>query len=275
MNVDFRLLCFLIFFTIWRSPAKGQNLDVGIYVGVSAYQGDLSPQQRLDYLQVIHPAFGLMGRYHFSPTLAVRASLLRMKVSGDDAINDSPRGIQFETPITELTVAPEISFLRIRFGQQTYARAYAFAGATLFYFNPMAELDGRILELQPLGTEAQGLRGFDPPYARLQAAIPLGGGAKLIINERWTVGVEASGRFLFTDYLDDVSDTPLTYQTVLEGNGPDAARLSRPSFNPDTGNPARTYRRGGPADDLYYTIGINFFYRLGTTGFNSIKCPDM
>ena len=103
---------------------------------------------------------------------------------------------------------------------------YAFFGVTLFHHNPQArvpktDLNGNKLaqgggwvNLQPLGTEGQNAsleitdaNYKNKPYSRIQIAIPLGIGVRVRVSKNIDISGEFSFRYVFTDYLDDVSTT--------------------------------------------------------------------
>ena len=64
---------------------------------------------------------------------------------------------------------------------------------------------GEWVNLRPLGTEGQNL-GIVEPYKTIEFAIPVAVGAQMRIpNTQLTAGLELGFRYLFTDYIDDVS----------------------------------------------------------------------
>jgi hypothetical protein len=84
---------------------------------------------------------------------------------------------------------------------------------------PLTDLQGNALpnagewvDLQELGTEGQHSElqqgdvnyGIDP-YKKLQVAIPFGLGVRFRLNEILDFSFETGFRYLFTDYIDDVS----------------------------------------------------------------------
>ncbi|MDX1628722.1 MAG: DUF6089 family protein, partial [Fulvivirga sp.] len=98
----------------------------------------------------------------------------------------------------------------------------AFTGITVFHHNPQAYVNensslpeaGTWVDLEPLGTEGQ---YTDPAllagsqnegietYSNFQVAIPLGLGVRYRLNQVFDISFEMSFRYLFTDYIDDVS----------------------------------------------------------------------
>jgi len=136
------------------------------------------------------------------------------------------RNLSFRNQIKELSVVANFDLFE---NSATYiSRAdwtpYAFLGVAVLLHNPQAlapdtDLDGNPLpeagkwvDLQPLGTEGQyaALQDTDvnfgaTAYNKLQIAIPMGIGARFRLNEVFDLSVEFGFRYLFTDYIDDVS----------------------------------------------------------------------
>ncbi|MGC3948234.1 MAG: hypothetical protein QM762_27625 [Chryseolinea sp.] len=85
------------------------------------------------------------------------------------------------------------------------------APATDLNGNPLPEA-GQWIDLRDLGTEGQHSQLLDTdanhgikPYKNIQVAIPMGIGARFKLNEVMDFSVEFGFRYLFTDYIDDVS----------------------------------------------------------------------
>lgn len=256
---------------------RGQSVELGVNAGFSLYNGDLSPKEYVDYLKMIHPAGGVFLRINTTSPISLRLGASFATVSGDDEMSAYPsRQLSFRSKISELYFTGEWNIFEWYPGQgQTGLSPFLYAGINMYYFNPETRFDNQWVELQPLGTEGQGLSGYPEKYELVGFGIPFGGGIKLLLPGRWQIGVEIGARKLFTDYLDDVSDQQVVYEDVLNGNGPLAAQLSNPSFNPDTTPLQTTYTRGKAADDWYYVGGITLSYRLSEGGSSSgknVKC---
>lgn len=243
-----------------------QDFELGITAGAALYEGELAPLEIGDYFQTFRPAVGLFGRYHFSRSIAVRSDLRYATIYGNDEIAGRNRGFNFRTQLVELSLSGEWTLFRLRLGPGLYAAPYAQFGGGLLYFNPQGERDNTYYDLAPLGTEGQGLPGNPGVYSQFTYVLFGGGGAKLEINDRWTIGIEGALRYTGTDYLDDVSTNPITYREVLDGNGSLAAHFSRPNFNLDSDDPDATYIRGGQAQDYLFMAVITVSTKLGGGG---------
>ena len=85
------------------------------------------------------------------------------------------------------------------------------------------------------------------------------------INETLDIIYEIGARFLFTDYLDDVSSTYVNRETLLTHKGEKAVELAFRQI-PSAGiNPPREGdTRGNPEiKDWYFFSGIKLLIRLG------------
>ena len=228
-----RNLLIVILAIAMATTAVAQNLELGVSAGMSTYAGDLAPDKPTEYLQLLHPAAGAFLRLNVAPPVSFRLGFNVAKVSADDALNEvhAGRQLSFESNITEVYLTGEWNIFNWYPGSGNLRISpYAFAGVNVFHFNPRTLHEDQWIDLQPLGTEGQGLEGYDEKYRLTQYGVPIGFGLKFTINERWTIGGEIGARKLFTDYLDDVSSTVVVYDDVYNGNGPLAARLSNPFY---------------------------------------------
>lgn len=242
---------------------NAQKLELGLWGGMALYSGDLSPKEVGLYFQELEPAGGIFLRINPVNAFSVRLGLNLTRLDAQDgASNDfNDRMLNFRTSITEVSLTGEWNLFRLGNPRRTQVAPYLYGGAGFFRFNPEARLDGQWVELQPLGTEGQGLPGYEDPYSLTQVQLPFGGGLKFIIKKNITIGLEMGGRKLFTDHLDDVSSAQVNYLDVLTGNGPLAAQLSNPNIKEPENDVS--YRRGGEKKDWYYMGGVTFSFRFG------------
>jgi hypothetical protein len=162
---------------------------------------------------------------------------------------------------------------------------------------PAEDLDGNPLpnagewvDLQPLGTEGQ-KSALDPtdansgikPYKKLQVAIPMGIGARFRLNEVFDFSFEIGFRYLFTDYLDDVSRNyvdlgvfgsnevakALSYRTnEVEGVIPTFTYIGRDGKSydvlPGYGHEFPSNKRGNSSDnDMFMVTTLKLTYIVG------------
>ena len=185
----------------------------------------------------------LMAAATYRQTIGFRIQLLKGGIGSADSLIGSghpgsryDRNLHFRSTISELSVLLEFYPFTQLHGKIANGRFQLFvmAGAGWFCFNPQTWDEERWVDLQPLHTEAQGFvspgKALQPSYRLNGLNIPVG------IGFRWEAGafmhlrLEAMHRFLFTDYLDDVSteypDPVLFAQFLPPAAAAMAARLS-------------------------------------------------
>ncbi len=244
-----------------------QSLEFGLNYGFSTYLGDLEAKEftfnNSDF------AIGVQGRYNFNSRITGRIAANYGRISGSDRTTGDGdlinRNLSFRSSILELSFIGEINILNFGAHQENsrnkkYYRwtPYVFGGVNLFRFNPQANYNNRWYDLQPLGTEGQGvpLSGKDR-YSLTQIGIPLGLGVKYQLNPNIILSFEVGGRKTFTDYLDDVSGTYYNANEINIYNGALAADLAfrgdeLANFNGVT--PAAGTQRGDDTDDDWYLM---------------------
>jgi hypothetical protein len=245
-----------------------KGYELGGWIGTSYYHGDLNTS-----LRITEPglAGGLLARYNFNTRLAMRTSLNYGRVGADDATSSNNfernRNLSFKSHIIDMTNVVEFNFFQYEHGHQTYNKTpYFFGGFNVFYFNPTAELDGQRYKLRDLGTEGQP-QGQE--YSAVNAGLVLGGGFKFDINRTVSVNIDMSARFLFTDYLDDVS-TIFPDKNILEATrGATAVALSDRSLIEGLGTAGRQ-RGDTKGKDKYTFVGISVMKYFG-----GIECPEI
>ena len=252
----------LLFFTI---STNAQHFEAGLSFGNANYLGDLVSTKNLAVLKQFNASTSIFARLNHK-RFGTQLSLMHTTLSADDKNGLYPeRGLHFKTPITELalTVDCGLTYWQFNYGD-SYIEPYATAGLALYHFNPKAQIDGEWTELQPLGTEGQGLANHANPYSRTQIALIMGGGMKFKINQKLAIRTEFGVRKLFTDYIDDVSANPVRYVQILMEKGEDIAALSVPSINQETTDfKIPTQTRGGAGKDMYFVYQVSVAYTIG------------
>jgi hypothetical protein len=108
---------------------------------------------------------------------------------------------------------------------------YAFTGIGGFSYNPVGQSpDGIKYKLKPLRTEGQGLPGGAEPYSGLSVCVPVGFGFRKAFNGNGGIKLEASYRFTFTDYIDDVSTLYYNNDYLASNVSSVAAQMADPSL---------------------------------------------
>ncbi|HET6226894.1 MAG TPA: DUF6089 family protein [Bacteroidia bacterium] len=234
------------------------------------------------------PSIALGLRYRPSPRWAFSGGLHYLMLSGADRLTTEPyrqnRNLSFRSPIIELSAQAEFFLTKeqmgraynirnVKKGASTDIQAYVFVGVGGFFFNPQAKYNGSWVNLQPLGTEGQGLPGGSKKYSRIGVCIPYGLGAKYNITKEWAVGIEFGIRKTFTDYIDDVSTVYYDNDALKAAHGEKGAYLADPSLlnypeslgGDATGaqQTAAGQQRGDPkAKDAYMFTNVTISYRV-------------
>ncbi len=258
-------------------PLRSQHLEVGATVGASNYLGDLAPSGLWTSLGEMNFSGGAFVRYNAIEWVTIRAGLNYAKVSASDAKANSSTGssrtlrnLSFRSNVYEFHLTGEINIM----GYQPYNlykpfSPYVFGGIAVFKFNPQTLYEGSWYNLQPLGTEGQGLPDNAGKYKLTEFSIPFGAGVKYAINDTWNIGLEIGMRKLFTDYLDDVSTSYPDLASLEAVNGPIAAELSwrGDEVDADATPPNAGTGRGDVTDKDWYTIsGITVSYNFLDNG---------
>ncbi|MEM1322034.1 MAG: DUF6089 family protein [Bacteroidota bacterium] len=246
------------------------QFEVGVMVGISNYQGDLSAETISASLEQTHAAYGGFLRYNFSNYLTARLSLMSATISGDDASGGSEsrrqRNLSFRNRLFEVGLTGEFNILGYQpYNLERIFSPYIFAGIAFTSHNPRAFIDGDWVELQPLGTEGQGLSSNPDTelYSKSIISIPFGGGVKYAINDKWNLGLEAGIRYTFTDYLDDVSTIYPDQVELTAARGELASQLSNRTGSEITAGS----RRGNDSNrDWYFIGGLTISYNFADNG---------
>lgn len=266
-----KLLFILLISTLGISGLKAQYLEYGFGIGGAAYWGDLNAPDFGSNMSNSNLAVQAMAKLNFSRYVAIKANLLYGKLSGDDANSflewQKQRNLNFNSPLIELTLLGELHLFGYNFGEENPLSPYIAVGVGGFYFNPKTQYQGVTHELQPLGTEGQGMSGFPSKYNRMSIAIPFGAGVKFKVNDRVNFSIDILARRTFTDYIDDVSTTYVSYDELAAGNGELAANLgnrigeylgqAEPVFV-ETG----AQRGGSNVKDYYFTGMFTLTFKL-------------
>jgi hypothetical protein len=288
--IKFSVLFFLLFF---GKPLPAQLLEVGIGLGKSVYWGDLnSPEFSTNISKNGGLAIQLSGRYNYRGIFGLKANAMLGNLSASDANSSlewqKERNLSFKSKITEISFLGEYYFFGFNpTNEEMIFSPYATVGVAAFFFNPTTEYKGNVIELQPLGTEGQGIPGYSPKYKKNGPAVLFGAGGLVRFNSRFSVSFDIIGRRTFSDYIDDVGGNYVNYDDLLASNGELAAILSDRTpeylgipgpFNRNLGN---NIRGGAIVDDYYFTAMVGFMFSLTDPddlyvrkSKHKLSCPD-
>ncbi len=237
---------------------------VGGSTGAMYYNGDLNDKRIVPPVKIFNAFYNFTIGYNLDRHIDVRINYYHGKIEGADSLtneNDNLlRNLSFQSKIDELSLGVYYKLFELR-SKRTF-NPYVFAGFGWFFFNPKAEYNGTMVELQPLGTEGQYITetsDHPKPYKLTQKVIPFGIGVNIRLNEYWKLKVEFAEHFTFTDYLDDVSGKyPDSLSLSYAPNGALAVALSnrRDGYKYPSGN-----NRGNTnKKDNYCHFGVGIIY---------------
>jgi len=248
--------------------------DFGLVVGVSNYLGDIgngstSRRSFISDVQVQETRFtlGAQALYDFNRTWALRGGLQYVGIGGDDAHTKygprRARNLHFRNNLIELSARAE-GYWRPNQSFSTPGGVpafYGFAGLGVVFSNPQARELGSSSDVVAVWQNLRPEQTEGVAYSPIAVVLPVGFGAKWVLNGGWQVGVEVCYRFTTSDYLDDISgyyaDRPLTSRATAESiaaAGPGAGTIDQHRYNPTA-----TTLRGNPNNnDGYGTIQVTF-----------------
>ncbi len=199
----------------------------GISINALNYFGDLAPKDDIlsTNLNLTRAGFGLFASKRLGPKFSARVSLNWGRLKGDDFKSADPndelaryryvRNLQFRNDIKELSVVGVFDFVEnlATYRSRKEVVPYIFAGVAVFHHNPKAMVPdedvnngnslfsnaGEWVDLASFRTEGVS-------YKKVQFAIPFGLGFRFKLKERWDLAFEVGYRYLFFDYIDDVSN---------------------------------------------------------------------
>ena len=256
-----------------RASQKYYSVSVG--TGTAFYFGDLANTGS----SIINPGEQInMGvRIRFSENFSMRFEGQYYTLSGSDALQGNAsrakRNLSFRSNNFEVSALGQFDLVKPSRYQDRYSRraifnSYLFGGIGFTSNNPQAELNGRWVNLRPLGTEGV----F---YAGLQPVVPVGLGVRFRLGMASDLMVEYGYRIAFTDYLDDVSGN---YKPRSSFSNELAAQLSdrRGEINPIFRDEAVANKynrfRGNPAkNDAYGILSVKYQYTFTQTGFSGFR----
>jgi hypothetical protein len=219
-------------FTVRTDFSKSKKyISFGGGAGMSNYFGDLAPNNtrtstNMQYTRSYLTAYYLQ-RVH--PNVTIRGALSWMRLRGDDfSVSNatSPdfsdygrfiRNLSFRNNIFELSGVGIFELFPTDRGylRRTFVNPYFLMGLSVFTHNPSTrspvgkpgDPKSTWVNLRDLGTEGQytGVPGTPRAYSLLQIGVPLGFGIRYRLMDKFDLSLELGYRFVFTDYLDDVS----------------------------------------------------------------------
>ena len=248
-----KLVACLIFIFVFSFQSvaqrwKTERHSIVFDAGINHFMGDLGGGAKdaahffgirdLDF-SATRPVLSARYRFRIIETVAAKAGFTWAVLSANDAYSASlgrkVRNLSFSSSLLQFSLHGEYYFIkekpnpRYSFTTLHSIRnfsAYAFTGFSAFYFNPKAKLDGVKYELQPLGTEGQGIGTNQPKYKKMAFGFPMGLGVKYRFTKMIDIGLEFSNTYTTTDYLDDAHNAYYDNASIAATYGDIAAQLA-------------------------------------------------
>ncbi|HCX23211.1 MAG: hypothetical protein CMB80_25365 [Flammeovirgaceae bacterium] len=270
---------------------------VSFNVNALNYYGDLAPVNRAASTDIsfTRPGFGGEIGARFHQRIAVRAGFNYGRIKGDDITSDPEpiesagryaRNLSFRSDIKEIHLAFEFFLLPTWGGPNVRPdfNVYLAGGIAVFHHEPKALVPnfdyslgdqsstiaapqaGEWVRLRKLGTEGQFIEGLDvKTYSPIQLSIPIALGVRMRLPGPFSASLEMGYRYLFTDYIDDVSGKFVSFDQF---DDPLARIMSDRSAEPfgawsgeDRG--IQTTSEILPDGIRYYVAGGEDKYRIG------------
>ena len=274
----------LTFYLLASFSLDAQEYEFRFYLGANYYQGDLAPSNNKFSFSQGQLAWSTLAGVKLNDVFKVNAKFMTGKLLGRDSDSENlgrkKRNLSFQSPLYEFGINTEVNINHFLKGLDKYGvKVYYTTGINLFKFNPKAFTrdefgEVEIIDLQPLGTEGQGLSGFDDRYKLIQFNIPFGIGFRFHLFDNIEMGIELVPRITFTDYIDDVSGAYVSYDDLMAANRPIAAKVANrigEYLGTDVVNLPTGTARGNPDDnDWYFFSGVYLSYNWGV-GYKPLK----
>lgn len=269
---------------IGNAQRKQARFELILMGGIASYSGDIGGNKTKflgDHPEKMGMAIGIGGRMHITNFMALRANFNYAEISGADSFSAGKdireRNLSFRSPVFEGSLLLELSLFNwkhltgetVNTTKSGRSNLYLFAGMGFFKFNPQAYYEGRWYDLQPFGTEGQGIKPNTPKYQLTSTALIAGVGYRMLLGGRWSLGFEGGVRKTNTDYLDDVSRTYFDNSQLSATYGEVAAALADRSINGEGVpyiRPADTQRGSSKVKDYYGFAQITLAIKLGRDG---------
>jgi hypothetical protein len=205
---------------------------IGLASNAINYFGDLSPRPgslSTDF-SFTRAGGGIVVNRRIGSRLFIRGAFNYATMRADDFESADPedlesvdryaRNLHFKNTIYELSgvLIVDLASNHGFYVKRARITPYIFGGMAVFHHRPKARvpvsylaLDPQLgdkgwIDLKPLGTEGQNREESDvKPYHSIQPSVPLGFGVRLKLTKNFDLAFEIGYRFLFFDYIDDVS----------------------------------------------------------------------
>lgn len=201
---------FLLILGCWSFISTAQYYSypfkLQVSVGSASYYGDLCEGINC---ATWNYSISVNTRSVVSEHFSIYTHLGFSRLSSIDKI-DELRNLSFRSDNIGFGIGAYYMFTKYRVKSefQPKVNPYIGVGAGGLFFNPKAQYESEWYELQGLNTEGEN-------YSRFAWQVPLHLGFRFRVTDWVAMGIEYNYYFVFTDYLDDVSNNYVDNQTLL------------------------------------------------------------
>jgi len=206
------IVSFLLFIAGKSQSQFYKDMSIGLNAGMYVYQGDLTPDP-LGSFRTIKPGLSLFAKKPINHFLAARLHMSFASLQGNDSRYSKPdyrqqRNFYFFTPLMEFS-GQLVWNIRGRNYDDYGIQPYVFTGAGVSFVRVQKDYSrmnaayfGESSDIYA-GLVADDAHGTSPALL----SVPVGVGAEYPLSERFSINLETSYRFIFTDYLDGFSQS--------------------------------------------------------------------
>lgn len=192
------------------SIEDGKKSELSLFLGMSSYEGDLHGfhDENLGVTTFAKFAFGLSYKREFSQSLAASISYYNVKIEGDDnkfteESGHPGRGFKFTNSIHEISLRADYT----PFGKKDWkVQPFVFAGLGLALGEADTDFNNQVDN--PVSDAL--IRADMENDNATSFVMPIGFGAKAMLSDKISIGLEMGLRLFSTDYLDGVSKSAST-----------------------------------------------------------------
>lgn len=243
-----------------------KSKEISLLGGTAYYIGEVNPSKHFG--TQLKACGGLSFRNNLSRRWTTKGSFLYGVVEAWDKDSKDPwirnRNLNFRNQFVEVSLQSELNFFPYQIGSRDWISPYLFGGIAYFHMNPQGYWKGNWFDLQPLGTEGQGLPGKGGKYRLGGLAVPVGVGVKMNLFSIFGLSIEWGVRRTWTDYFDDISGIYVSPAELEDTNGTLAARMSDQTLLPERADGTNTGLQRGDAGrkDLYFFCMVSLNIRI-------------
>ena len=187
-------------------------MSVGLNGGIYVYQGDLTPE-RFGSFRTMQPGFSLFAKKPINHFLSARLHISIARLKGDDSRYSEPayrkqRNFYFTSSVKEFSGQLVWNVLGKNY-EDKGIMPYIFSGAGVSLIRVQKDYSRMDPTVFGDGSDVVAGLAVDNAHGTPRAlfSVPIGGGAEYPISNRFSVNIETSYRFVFSDYLDGFSQS--------------------------------------------------------------------